>query len=224
MTRLFLRALTVLVALPLVYFLLALLGALWPGPHADLDGAARHRVGLARGPIHYDLLLPLTPDSRRRFAFAGAQGVPLSHPEADWLIVGWGAEQFYTGTGSLADMAAGPVWRAISGDRAVIRLDVAGSVGDQPWLHWVFLNDAQLEALTRAIETSLSRDAGGQPIPLPGLHPATHDAFFRAEGRFDLRRTCNQWIGETLRAAGLPFGRWTPTPQAVSLSLWWNGL
>lgn len=37
-------------------------------------------------------------------------------------------------------------------------------------------------------------------------------------------RTCNVWVGERLRRAGLPFGNWTPTPQAVRLSLWWNGL
>lgn len=218
------RALTALVALPLVFFCLGLLGALVPGAHGTFPPEGQHRVGLARGPIHFDLLLPLTPDSRRRFGFAADQGVAIFHPEAQWLIVGWGAEDFYTSTANLADMSPAPVLRALTGDSAVLRLDVAGPLGENPWLHWVFLSDAQLEALFTAIETALLRDTTGQPVPLPVPGLTGRDAFYRAKGRFNIAHTCNQWIGETLRAAGLPFGIWTPTPQAVSLSLWWNGL
>lgn len=55
------------------------------------------------------------------------------------------------------------------------------------------------------------------PIPGPGFGPT--DRFFAAHGRFDILRTCNTWISDMLRAAGLRFGAWTPTPYAVTLSL-----
>ncbi len=47
------------------------------------------------------------------------------------------------------------------------------------------------------------------------------DAFFQAKGRFNIFYTCNEWLGRQLRAAGVPMGIWTPTTQAVDLSLWW---
>jgi hypothetical protein len=47
--------------------------------------------------------------------------------------------------------------------------------------------------------------------------------FYRAKGRFNILHTCNAWTGEVLRAAGIRFGLWTPTTQAVKLGLWLHG-
>jgi hypothetical protein len=45
---------------------------------------------------------------------------------------------------------------------------------------------------------------------------------FPAQGRFSLLRTGKVWLGETLRAAGIPFGLWTPANWSVTLSLDWH--
>jgi hypothetical protein len=44
------------------------------------------------------------------------------------------------------------------------------------------------------------------------------DGFFAAKDRFHLFRTCNVWLSDLLAKAGVPFGRWTPTPFAVRLA------
>ena len=93
-----LRALTILVAIPFFYLVFGLFGGLVPGAVANVHGGPVVEIGLARGPIHYDFLLPLTDDIRQRFAFAEAAGVPISHPKAKWVVVGWGARQFYMRT------------------------------------------------------------------------------------------------------------------------------
>ena len=36
------------------------------------------------------------------------------------------------------------------------------------------------------------------------------DLFFPAQGRFSLLKTCNVWVGQGLKASGLPTGLWTP--------------
>jgi hypothetical protein len=66
----------------------------------------------------------------------------------------------------------------------------------------------------------LPADAVGEPIEATAPGFGLTDAFFAATGRFNLFYTCNAWIGRQLRAAGVPMGIWTPTPQAVDLSLW----
>lgn len=190
-----------------------------PGPVAAVSpGAGVQRVGLVAGPIHYDFLLPLTDGVRDRFAFAEGAGVPVRHPGAEWLIVGWGAREFYTSTETLADMAPSTVLQAAAGDAAVMRLDVIGPVAAGAAVTWLALSGPAFDALVAAI----AGDAGAVPLPAAGFTDT--DAFFPAAGRFRLMRTCNVWVGERLRRAGLPFGIWTPTPQAVRLSLWWNGL
>jgi hypothetical protein len=47
--------------------------------------------------------------------------------------------------------------------------------------------------------------------------------FYEANSHFSIFRTCNVWIAEVLRGAGVPMGIWTPTPYSVSLSRWWFG-
>ena len=214
-------ALTVLVLLPFCYFALASLGAILPGSHPQIDGGAMTRVALARGPIHYDLLLPMTDSLRDSFAFAEAQGVPIGHPRVKYLIVGWGSRTFYTATGTYADLNLGSIWPALTGDEATLHLDVAGDVQGIPGITWVGLSQTQLAALTNAVTATLTRDATGHPVPLPAPPFGQTDAFFAANGRFNVLNTCNVWIGSMLRAAGLDFGLWTPTPQSVALSAGW---
>ena len=213
---------TALVCLPLLYFAAAGLGAFLPGTQADLPPGTAVTIGLVRGPIHYDLLLPLTPALRAHYHFAESAGVPVSNPNAEWLLVGWGALGFYTTVGSYADLNAGSVWRGITGDDAVMHIDVTGPIRDVAGILRLPLSEPQYAALLARIDASFQRDQTNSAIALPGAGLGAHDGFFAAKGHFNLFHTCNVWIGETLRGAGVPFGMWTPTPQSVELALTWH--
>ena len=221
-----LRLATLILALPLLYLAAGLVGALLPGAHDPVQGAPTERIGLLRGPIHYDFLLPLTPELRKIFGFSTRDGLAVADPQAKWLIVGWGAAAFYTtanssGTNDYGNLNIRAVWKALTGDEAVLHLDLAGAIDIEaalPGLRWLDLPPAALNRLGLAIAS----DLGPGPQVMPGLSLGGSDSFYRARGRFNPGRTCNVWLGEMIRAAGLPFGRWTPTPQAVNLSLWWN--
>lgn len=217
------RTVLALIAGPVLYVLAGFVGAVVPGPMAVVKGAPTEQIGLARGPIHYDILLPLTPKLREVFGFAEGQGLPVRHADAEWLVLGWGAEGFYTTVGAYSDITAGVLWRAVTGDVAVMRLDVAGDISGIEGIRWLDVSAAQIEALGQVALAALERDAAGAVMPLPPAPWGQTHVFYRAKGRFHLGHTCNAWLGETLRAAGIDFGLWTPTTQAVSLSLWWNG-
>ena len=204
------RAFRLLIALPVLYLVAALIGATVPGPVRDLPSERDRSVLLLRGPIHVDLALPLTPELRTRLAWLD---LDLDHPGAGHLLIGWGAEDFYTTTGTYRDVSVRAVWRGITGDQSVIRAALAGErASDWPAME-LHLSRVQYNALLERIEATF---AGRDPLPTPGF--SSFDVFYRAHGRFHLFRTCNVWIGETLRAAGLRFGFWTPTPFAVRLS------
>jgi uncharacterized protein (TIGR02117 family) len=208
------RLSALILALPVLYLLASVTLPLIPGPGPDLSGPPAQRIGLIQGPIHTDILFPLTPEIRAQFAFAEAAGVPLNHPNAEWLILGWGSAAFYTTAGTYADITASAVLTAASGDNAVIRLDALGPLPPLDNLRFLDLSQAQFDALvtqTASAFTSQTR------LDHPGFTGT--DAFFPAHGHFHLFRTCNVWLGETLRAAGIPFGLWTPANWSVTLSL-----
>lgn len=208
-----LRLVLLTLVLPVLYLLASVILPLIPGPGPDLSGPPTRTIGLLQGPIHTDILFPLTPQTRTRFAFAEAAGVPLAHPDARWLLLGWGSAAFYTTAGTYADITAGAVLTAATGDDAVIRLDVLGPPEPEN-LHLLQLSEAQFQALLAQTATTFASHAR---LDHPGLTGT--DAFFRAHGHFSLVRTCNVWLGETLRASGLPFGLWTPANWSVTLSL-----
>ena len=91
---------------------------------------------------------------------------------------GWGAEGFYTTTGTMADISAATALRAAFGDEAVIRLDVAGNVQGVPGLSFMTLSDPQFAALLSAIDASFQQDQTARPIALPYQGFTSTDAFF----------------------------------------------
>ncbi|MGB3251248.1 MAG: DUF2459 domain-containing protein [Tabrizicola sp.] len=209
-----LRLALLLLALPVLYLLASVLLPLIQGPGPDLSGPLTRQIGLLQGPIHTDILFPLTPETRARFAFAEAAGVPLTHPDAQWLLLGWGSAAFYTSAGTYADITASAVLTAATGDDAVIRLDALGPLPPLENLRFLPLSEAQFQALLTQTSAAFASET---KLNHPGLTGT--DAFFPAHGHFNLFRTCNVWLGETLRASGIPFGLWTPANWSVTLSL-----
>jgi uncharacterized protein (TIGR02117 family) len=209
-----LKLLAGLLALPVLYLLASVILPLIPGPGPDSSGSLTRGIGLIRGPIHTDILLPLGPETRARFAFAEAAGVPLNHPDAEWLVFGWGSAAFYTTAGTYADITAGAVLTAATGDDAVIRLDAFAALQPADNLRFLDLSEAQYQMLLDQLSATFA-----SPVRLERPGFTGTDAFFPAHGHFSLFRTCNVWLGETFRASGIPFGLWTPANWSVTLSL-----
>jgi len=220
MRKAFGRALLCLVALVFVYFVAALIGAVVPaaGSRAKGDGAVA--IHLVTGPIHYDFLLPLTPQTRAKLNDLRLAGLPVDQPNMQWVLIGWGAREFYTTTGSYSDVALGSVLKGLTGDRSVLRVDVLGSLRPDLELPSIRMSPDQLDRFLDAVIASFARTDQGTVIPLSVSGLTATDRFFEAKGRFNLFRTCNVWIGEMLRAADVRFGVWVPLPYSVTVSRW----
>jgi uncharacterized protein (TIGR02117 family) len=215
--RRILRLVGLTLAVPVLYLVASLVLPLIPGPGPDLSGPPARRIGLLQGAIHTDILLPLTPETRARFAFAEAAGIPVNHPDAEWLLIGWGSSAFYTSTGTYADISASALLTAVTGDDAVIRLDATGPVPPSENLRFLTVSRPQFQAL---LDQTAAAFASETSLDHPGF--AETDAFYPAHGHFSALRTCNVWLGEVFRASGIDFGLWTPANWSVNLSMDWH--
>ncbi len=213
--RRLLRATAVLAAAVLLVLALGVLvpRPLWPAA----DGAGQGtRILVLAGPIHTDVALPLDAQTRDRFAFL-LPALPLDHPGADWLVLGWGGRAFYLETPTWADLRPGPVLRALTLDASVLHADVAGPIPlDHPAVLPLDLSGPGRARLESAILASFARQDGA---PIPNETYNGRDRFFEATGRFNLLLGCNTWTASVLRAAGLRTGWWTPLPRTLLASL-----
>ncbi|EBA17556.1 hypothetical protein RSK20926_07457 [Roseobacter sp. SK209-2-6] len=213
------RALRWPVGLLAAYFLAALLGAVLPaGQETTAPWGRPYRVLLAAGPIHYDFLIPLDAPTKAYFALLEPVLPELNHSEAAWLVLGWGAKDFYTTSGDYGDITLKAIGRGLFGDSSVLRADVLGRIDPHLDLPEIAFSEGEYAAFLKALDASFARGSDGviQVLQHPGLTQS--DRFFEARGRFHLFRTCNTWIARMIRASGRRFGLWTPTPYSVTLS------
>lgn len=177
------------------------------------------RILILSGPIHTDIAIPLNDETRARFAFVAAAGVPLDHSEARWLIFGWGGRSFYLETPTWSELKPMPVFRALTVDRSVMHVDIAGAIVEpQPSIASVDLERAEFLRLMTFISDSFARK-GDAVVPVEGFSYGYADRFFEAEGWFNALFGCNTWTARALREAGLQTGFWNPLPSTLGLSL-----
>ncbi|MGO7989580.1 TIGR02117 family protein [Rhizobium leguminosarum] len=183
------------------------------------SAALTHRILLLSGSIHTDIAIPLDAETRAAFSFLDNTGFPLGHPNAEWLIIGWGGRAFYLETPTWAELKPLPVLRALTIDRSVLHVDLAGPITvPQPTVAAFDVSDDQLTRLRDFISDSFVRDEGAV-VPIADAGYGEVDRFFEARGYFNALFGCNTWTAAALRSAGLRTGIWNPLPQALRLSV-----
>ncbi|MHC2453872.1 uncharacterized protein (TIGR02117 family) [Rhizobium leguminosarum] len=122
-------------------------------------------------------------------------------------------------TPTWAELKALPVLRALTIDRSVLHVDLAGHITEPQSNVAAFnVSDDQLMRLRDFISDSFVRDAGAV-VPIPDAGYGEIDRFFEAKGYFNALFGCNTWTAAALRSAGLRTDLWNPFPQALRLSV-----
>ncbi|MCH1386535.1 MAG: DUF2459 domain-containing protein [Rhodobacteraceae bacterium] len=176
MKKAFFIAIGSIVSTLLIYAFAAIVGAIIPNGETG-GGKGKIDVHLVSGPIHYDVLLPATPQTRQTFAFLEQAGVPINLSGVEWILVGWGAKGFYIETKEFSDMKASTVAQAVIGDDAVMHFAAVGNI-DGIETERLRLTSAEYDTLVSQLLGSLqSYDA------IPNAGYTTSDAFLR-QGTF----------------------------------------
>jgi uncharacterized protein (TIGR02117 family) len=196
-----------------LYGAAGLIGGSWPGTPGEAEAGGTVRIYVEDNGIHTGIVLPkalLTPRAAMRFAAADLRDPRYAAHR--WVAVGWGDRAFYIDTPTWGDLNPLTVAAAaIGSDRVVLHVDHVPAPRAAGSVRRVVLRPEQAARLAAFIDRSLGE---GQSVPGYG----GWDAFYPATGRYSAIRTCNEWTGAALRAAGVPMGRWTPFSGTV---MWW---
>ena len=192
---------------------------LWSAEKTTTD-TPTHRILVLSNPIHTDIAIRLDAETRSRFSFLEDSGMPLAHPDARWLIFGWGGRAFYIETPTWADLKPLPLMKGLTIDRSVMHVGIAGEIAEPADYITGFDIDSVAHAqLLSFIEASFVRGEGGVIDAIPDAGYGANDRFFAANGWFSAVVGCNTWTAGALRAAGIRTGWWNPLPKSLVASL-----
>src|SRR5690606_26188651 len=104
-------------------------------------------------------------------------GLPVDLAGVEWLVFGWGGRAFYLETPTWGDLRPGPAVRALTLDRAVMHVALAGVIdqGEDSVLV-VDLPQKNFERLIRGIEAGFAgANVETLPILVEGLSYGEYD-------------------------------------------------
>jgi len=202
-----------LAAIPGLYLLAAILGGLIPVNRGWTEPARGITIYIADNGIHADLVLPVRA--------AGLDWAPLlprsdfaaPPPEGRWIAFGAGERRVYLDTPTWADITPRTAWAGIAGGQRVMHAEY---VADPTYsAREIRVTPEQYRRLWAAVRASFALDSRGRPqkIDHPGYGPA--DAFYEGVGRASAIQTCNQWLADRLRLAGIKAPLWSPFVEGL---------
>lgn len=163
--------------------------------------------------IHTAIVMPLvSPIKDWRADFPAADLPPeAAHRPYTHVSVSWGEREVFLNTPTWADLSLPTAVNAATGGDGL--LHVAHYVRPTPSesARVLRLRPAEYTRLVRRIERQVRPPARREVYP--GYED--WDVFYDAPGTYHLGNTCNQWTSDTLAAAGVRTGWWTPFTGGV---------
>jgi uncharacterized protein (TIGR02117 family) len=215
-----LKALGILLALPLLYFAAALVGGLIPANGGWKEADRGVRIFVRTNGVHTWIMVPA--------AAAGIDWRGIARPEhvedaryaaGNYLAIGFGNRDFYLNTPTWGDLSPRTALAAaFGGGPGLVHVEHEHDPKADEYQQPITLSLDEYRKLAAHIRRSFDL-AGGRSHPLLGRGYGSADVFYEARGRYDAYRTCNEWTGEALRAAGVRTGVWTPLSQSIMLRL-----
>jgi uncharacterized protein (TIGR02117 family) len=203
-----------ILALGVGYLLAALILGYIPLNRDFQPASAGTDIFVCSNGVHTDFVLPVKAaavDWSVRFP-ATDFAVPIA--AFDHVGIGWGDLDFYRTTPHWRDLRLGTAMRALVGlGRAAVHVQYRFGPGSAERCAGLRVDAAHYRALVAYIDAALSpalSPQGSPATPVPGGGYGPTDDFYFARGHFSLLKSCNVWVGEGLKAAGLPTGIWTP--------------
>ncbi|HEU4650513.1 MAG TPA: TIGR02117 family protein [Croceibacterium sp.] len=181
----------------------------WRQPAPENPGVVEIMVG-SNG-IHTEIVMPLvTPEQDWRPVFPVAD-LPVPDRGFTHVAVSWGEREVFLETPTWWDLRPVTVLRVIGiGGEGLIHASHYVRPAPSEDFRPLRLTAAQYRRLVAAVVRSLPP---GARVRHDGYGP--EDVFYEAPGRYTVTRTCNQWTSDTLAAAGVRIGWWTPFAGGV---------
>ena len=207
------RLLLAVLLVPALYLAGALVGGLVPLNSGWREAEAGTTVYLRSNGVHVDIVMPAVAQGLDWRPYFPARHFADAPARPRWFGFGAGERRVYLDTPTWADITPRTLWSAAMGGERVLHVDRTAAPGED--LVAIPLRPEEYRRLWAAVRAQFVLSQSGRPqrLPHPGYGP--DDAFYQARGRANAVNTCNQWVVDQLRLAGVKVSLWAPFPVGV---------
>jgi uncharacterized protein (TIGR02117 family) len=215
--RYFIKFLLILVAPPVIYLVLALVGAVISVNTNPKTDKAEIEIYLYKQDMHTDILLPVKSEIIIWDSIFKPEHTLVQPKNSEFISFGWGDLNFYRNTPQCEDLQLNVAFKALflkSQSAMHTRFyQKAPTTSDN--LVKISVTENQYKKLSEYILKTVNTENKEKIQPVADLHYYRDDAFYLAETSFHLFKTCNTWTNSALKASGLKACLWTPFPQGI---------
>lgn len=209
--RAFCGALIALLAVPALFFATGTIGAAVPRNAGWQEPEEGVTIMVETNGVHTALVMPLANDIKDWHADFPASDLADSARPYSHVAVSWGEREVFLQTPTWADLSASTVLRILlHGGQGMLHVAHYAYPAPDATIRPLRITAAQYRRLVTRIEEVVP------PAPRK-VHAGYYgyDVFYETSGRYTFTNTCNQWTSDTLAAAGIRTGRWTPFAGGV---------
>ena len=128
-----------------------------------------------------------------------------------FLALGWGDQGFFLHTPEWSDLKFSTAFDALFyRGKSAMHVVYKQQPEESRYCLRFRISEKQYENLTTYMRNSFLRDGQGRTQVIANKGYWDYDAFYPSIGKYSLFYTCNSWINEGLKVAGLPACAWTP--------------
>jgi len=219
MTTLLFIILGFIPAFVISYIIIAFIFSRIPIQYKIQKTSAKIPVWVFSNGVHTDICLPLTSPQKDWTSIINTDDFDKTNWQ--YIAFGWGDKGFFMDTPTWAELKVSVAFKALFklGETAMhVSLHEEVPIHNK-WQKGVWISVEQYEKLIEYIEQSFQFDEKQNPIKIDfeGLpaYEYLNDNFYEAVGQYHFFKTCNCWVNEALKTAGVKTALWAPFSRNV---------
>lgn len=170
--------------------------------------------------VHTDIVVPVKNeqlDWSREIKYANTHLSDTNHVK--YLGMGWGDKGFYLETPTWADLKFSTAFKAAFAlSTTAIHATYYDTLVQDSACKKIMISNAQYGRLIQYITGSFQHDSAGHVMHIvTNANYGKTDAFYEANGSYNLFKTCNTWANTALKKCGQRACLWTPFDTGIFL-------
>ncbi len=214
--RYILRFLLGIIAFLLIYLLFAFLLPYLKANSSFKNVSDGIEIYVLSNGVHTDIVMPIKSEYINWNDMLPYSDFKNVNSNFNYIAIGWGDKGFFIDTPTWDDLTFATAFKAAFG-LGTTAMHVTYKY-KTPKLNdsckKIIISKEQYLCLIDKISCCFQLK-DGKPILIDHDGYTQQDCFYEANGKYSMFYTCNVWTGQTLKAAGIKIGVWTPLESGI---------